>query len=44
MLLSNMPKGELQALGENGRNYYQEKFTKLQRITQLNDLLNFGVN
>lgn len=44
ILLSNMPKGELQALGENGRNYYQEKFTKLQHITQLNDLLNFGVN
>lgn len=44
MLLSNMPKKELQALGESGRNYYQENFTKQQRITQLNDLLNSGVN
>ena len=43
-LLSNMPKRELQALGENGRNCYQENFTKQQRIAQLNDLLNSGVN
>lgn len=44
MQLSNMPKKELQALGESGKNYYQENFTKEQRITQLNDLLNSGVN
>lgn len=42
--LFNMPKNELQALGENGRQYYKENFTKEQRITQLNDLLNSGVN
>lgn len=42
--LFNMSKNELQALGENGRQYYQENFTKEQRITQLNDLLNSGVN
>ena len=41
-LLSKMPKKELQTLGENGRKYYQENFTKKQRIAQLNDLLNSG--
>lgn len=42
--LFNMSKKELQVLGENGRKYYQENFTKQQRITQLNYLLKSGVN
>ena len=37
--MAKMNKNELQLLGENGKRIYNEKFTKKQRIEQLNNLL-----
>lgn len=38
--LSKMSKEELEKLGHNGKVFYENNFTKQQRINQLNDLLN----
>lgn len=37
--LFNMKKTELQRIGKNGKDFYQENFTKIQRIEQLDKLL-----
>ena len=37
--LSKMTKEELEKLGYNGKQFYENNFTKQQRINQLNDLL-----
>ncbi|MBO4858760.1 MAG: glycosyltransferase family 4 protein [Treponema sp.] len=41
--MSAMQKSGLQTLGENGKKYYQNNFTKEKRISQLNELIN-GTN
>ena len=38
-MLSEMPKSKLAQLGINGKKYYEDNFTKQQRIKQLNELL-----